>query len=295
LSAAAKENQIEKSLELLLSENERVRQFGFTSTELDREKKDVLTMYDNIAREADKTVSATFADEFVRNYLTRECIPGYQKENEIVKEFLPGITLDEVNKMGHSLTSDDNLLVLLTAQEKEGVKVPTEQEVVDIIKSVRSKKVEAYVDSVTDVPLMPEEPVATKVIRRIDDSNFGFTELTFANGVRMILKPTDFKNDEILVSAFSPGGTSLYPDNDIMSATLASTIVTQSGLGSYDYTGLQKKLSGNTARLTPYIGELREGVNGSCSPKDLETMLQLNWLYFTETRRDENAFNAYLG
>jgi zinc protease len=241
LSAAAKENQIEKSLELLLSENERVRQFGFTSTELDREKKDVLTMYDNIAREADKTVSATFADEFVRNYLTRECIPGYQKENEIVKEFLPSITLDEVNKMGQSLTSDDNLLVLLTAQEKEGVKVPTEQEVVDIIKSVRSKKVEAYVDSVTDVPLMPEEPVATKVIRRIDDSNFGFTELTFANGVRMILKPTDFKNDEILVSAFSPGGLPFIPIT-ISCRLLASTIVTQSGLGSYDYTGLQKKL-----------------------------------------------------
>ena len=294
LSAAAKENQIEKSLELLLSENERVRQFGFTSTELDREKKDVLSMYENIAKEADKTVSATFADEFVRNYLTRECIPGYQKENEIVKEFLPGITLDEINKLGQSLTSDDNLLVLLTAQEKEGVKVPTEQEVVDIIKSVRSKKVEAYVDSVTDVPLLSEEPVASKVISRIEDSNFGFTELTFANGVRMILKTTDFKNDEILLSAFSPGGTSLYPDNDIMSATLASTIVTQSGLGSYDYTGLQKKLSGNTARLTPYISELREGVNGNCSPKDLETMLQLNYLYFTETRRDENAFNAYL-
>ena len=116
----------------------------------------------------------------------------------------------------------------------------------------------------------------------------------FGNGVRMILKPTDFKNDEILISAYSPGGTSLYPDNDIMSAMLASTIVTQSGVGNYDYIGLQKKLSGNTAKLSPYISELREGVNGSCSPKDLETMLQLNYLYFTEIRRDENAFNAYI-
>ena len=110
----------------------------------------------------------------------------------------------------------------------------------------------------------------------------------------MILKPTDFKNDQILISAYSPGGTSLYPDNDIMSAMLASTIVTQSGLGNYDYIGLQKKLSGNTAKLTPYINELREGVNGSCSPKDLETMLQLNYLYFTEIRKDESAFNAYI-
>jgi len=110
----------------------------------------------------------------------------------------------------------------------------------------------------------------------------------------MILKPTDFKNDEILITAYSPGGTSLYPDNDIMSATLASTIIAQSGLGNYDFTGLQKKLSGNTAKINPYISELREGVSGSCSPRDLETMLQLNYLYFTGIRRDENAFNSYV-
>ena len=137
-------------------------------------------------------------------------------------------------------------------------------------------------------------PVASKVVKRTDDNTFGFTELTFGNGVHMILKSTEFKNDEIVLSAYSPGGTSLYPDGDIMSATLAATIITQSGLGEYDFTGLQKKLSGNTAKLSPYINELREGVNGNCSPKDLETMLQLNYLYFTRTRKDENAFNAYI-
>ena len=110
----------------------------------------------------------------------------------------------------------------------------------------------------------------------------------------MILKSTDFKNDEIVLSAYSPGGTSLYPDGDIMSASLAPTIIVQSGLGDYDFIGLQKKLSGNTAKLNPYISELREGVNGNCSPKDLETLLQLNYLYFTKTRKDENAFNAYI-
>ena len=110
----------------------------------------------------------------------------------------------------------------------------------------------------------------------------------------MILKSTDFKNDEIIISAYSPGGISLYPVADVMSATLAPAIISQSGLGDYDFTGLQKKLSGNTAKLTPYISELREGVNGSCSPKDLETMLQLNYLYFTRPRRDESAYNAYV-
>ncbi len=294
LYAAAKENQIEKSIEVILTENERVHQFGFTSSELERTKKNILTFYENGAKEADKTESSTYADEFIRNYLTRECIPGYAREYEIVKEILPGITLKEVNSLAEKWITNDNMLVLLTAQEKEGVKVPAEQEVADIIKSTETKKVEAYVDKVTDTPLISEEPVPSRVINQTENDVFGFTELTFDNGVKMVLKPTDFKNDEILLNAFSPGGISLYPDQDIMSAMLASTIITQSGLGDYNLTGLQKKLSGNTAKLSPYINELREGISGSCSPKDFETLLQLNYLYFTRVRKDEDAFNSYL-
>ena len=207
---------------------------------------------------------------------------------------MPGISLEELNKMGHSLTTDKNMIVLITAQEKQGVTVPTEQQVAEMIRSARSKKVEAYVDKVTDVPLLSTVPLPASVIKRTQNSEFGYTELLFGNGVRMILKPTDFKNDEILLAAFSDGGFSLYPDQDVLSAMLAPTIIVQSGLGEYDYTGLKKKLSGNTAQLSPYINELREGVNGNCSPKDLETMLQLNYLYFTGIRKDESAFNAYM-
>lgn len=294
LYTGAKENQLEKSIETVMIENERVRKFGFTATELEREKKDIYTMYENGAKEADKTLSADFADEFVRNYLTQESIPGYQKEFELVKEFLTGISLDEINKLGQKWISDENVLALITAQEKEGIQVPTEQRVAEIINSIRTQNIEAYVDKASDAPLLAALPVPVAVTKRVDNNVFGYTELTFGNGVRMILKPTDFKNDQILLSAYSPGGTSLYPDNDIMSAMLASTIVTQSGIGNYDYLGLQKKLSGNTAKLTPYINDLREGVNGSCSPKDLETMLQLNYLYFTAVRKDTIAFSAYL-
>ena len=294
LYTGAKENQIEKSIETVLTESERVRRFGFTAPELEREKKDIYTMYENGAKEADKTLSSEYADEFIRNFLTQECIPGYQREFELVKEFLAGITLEEINKLGQSWIRDENILALITAQEKEGINVPSEQQVGEIIKSIKAKDLEAYVDKASDAPLLSVLPVPSAVTKKSENSKFGLTELVFGNGVRMILKPTDFKNDQIMISAFSPGGTSLYPDNDIMSAMLASTIVTQSGVGNYDYLGLQKKLSGNTAKLTPYINELREGVNGSCSPKDLETMLQLNYLYFTGVRRDEDAFNAYL-
>lgn len=294
LMVSAKENQIEKSLETLLTENERVRRFGFLASEFEREKKDMLTMYEKMAKEADKTESSSYADEYIRNYLENEPIPGIQKEFEIVSDFLPGITLDEINNLGREWVTDNNLVALVTAQEKEGIKVPSESQVHDIIKSVKEMKLEAYAEEISESPLLEEMPVATRITKRSYNSRYGFTELFFGNGVRMILKPTDFKNDEILVTAYSPGGTSLYPDNDIMSATLASTIVVQSGLGEFDYIGLQKKLSGNTAKLTPYINELREGVNGSCSPRDLETLLQLNYLYFTRTRRDEDAFNGYI-
>ena len=294
LSVGAKENQIEKSIEVILSENERVRQFGFTTTELEREKTDVLSMYDKMAKESDKTESGSYADEFVRNYLDRECIPGIKKEYELVKGYLPEISLEEINNLGKTWTTEMNMAALITAQEKEGVNVPSEEQVKDIIKGVKTKKTEAYIDKVSDVPLLAQKPVGSKVIKRTEDKKFGFTELIFGNGIRMIVKSTDFKNDEIVLTAYSPGGNSLYPDSDLMTATLAPLIIQQSGLGDYDFIGLQKKLSGNTAKLIPYISDLQEGVNGNCSTKDLETMLQLNYLYFTKIRRDENAFNSYI-
>lgn len=294
LSVGAKENQIEKSLDVLLTENERVRRFGFTPTELEREKKDLMSGYERMAREADKTPSDSYADEYIRNYMTGECIPGIKKEFEIAKDYVPGITLEEIDSLGRTLTTDTNMVALITAQLKEGVNVPTEQQVLDIIKAVKTKEIAPYIDAVSNTPLLSTVPVGTKVVNRSDDKKFGYIGLTFGNGVHMILKPTEFKNDEIVLTAFSPGGTSLYPDSDVMSANLATAIVTQSGLGNFDLTELQKKLSGNTAVLHPYIDELDEGVSGSCTPKDLETMLQLNYLYFTGIRKDESAYQALI-
>lgn len=294
LYASAKEDQLRESIEVILAENEKVRRYGFNDSELEREKKNILSFYEQVAKEADKTESATYAGEFIRNYFTGESMPGYQKEYELVRELLPGIGVEEINRMGQEWISGKNIIALLTAQEKEGLTIPSEEEIAEIIKSAGSQKVEAYVDSVADAPLLSEIPSSSPVIKRTENTFFRFTELSFGNGVRMILMPTDFSNDEILLTAYSPGGISLYPDQEVMSATLAATIVTQSGLGDYDLTGLQKLLSGNTAKLTPYISELHEGFNGSCSPKDLETLLQLNYLYFTGIRRDEDAYNSYM-
>jgi len=147
---------------------------------------------------------------------------------------------------------------------------------------------------VVNEPLLAKKPAGSRVFRRKDNPDFEYTELIFMNGVHILLKPTDFKNDQILFAGFSPGGTSLYLIEDYMSATMATNIVTMSGTGNFDQIALGKKLAGNTAKLSPYIGEIYEGVTGSAAPNDLETMLQLNYLYFTDVRRDEKAFNTLI-
>ena len=292
--AMAKENQIGESLEALLIENERVKRFGFTQTELDREKQEILTSFDQAAKEAGKNNSDRLADEYVRNFTDQESIPGIITENSYAQRFIPDVTIEEVNQLAAKWFTDENICLIVMAPEKEGVEIPTEKDLLEILSASKQAEITEFIDQVIDEPLMKEKPEGTRVFRRKIDTDFGYTELIFMNGVHILLKSTDFKNDQILFSGFSPGGTSLYLDEDYMSAVIATSFVTMSGLGEFDQIALGKKLTGNTAKLTPYISEIYEGVSGSTSPKDLETMLQLNYMYFTDVRRDEKAFNTLI-
>ena len=290
--AVAKDNEIEKSLEALLLENERVKRFGFTETELEREKLGLLLIFDRAEKEANNIYSDMLADEYVRNFLENEPVPGIIAENTYAQHFIPKITLEEVNRLASKWLTDENICLIVMAPEKEGVTVPSEDEILMTLQASKLTELSEYIDYTVDEPLMPARPEGSRVFRRSVDANFGYTELTFMNGVQIVLKPTDFRNDQILFSGFSPGGSSIYLDEDYMSALMATNIIAMSGLGNFDYISLGKKLTGNTARLSPYISELYEGVSGSASPNDLETMLQLNYLYFTAVRRDEKAFNT---
>jgi zinc protease len=294
LGAAAKENKIDKSLEVLLRENERVLRFGFTQTELDRVKADMESSYEAMEKEADKTETSSFVREYTSNFLTGEPIPGIKNERKYLLASLPTIKLDELNKLAKEFITDNNICVTITAPEKAGIKIPKEAEVLNIIKASKTEKVTAYIDKVSNSPLLENKPVGSKVISRKDNKDFGYTELTFANGVKAVLKPTDFKNDEILFSASSPGGTSLYPDKEIYSASFASSIIDQSGIGNFDNTELGKKLSGKIVSISPYISSIKEGLSGNVVPKDFETLLQLNYLYFTAPRKDTAEFNGYI-
>ncbi|MEI6822910.1 MAG: insulinase family protein [Bacteroidota bacterium] len=291
---SAKENMIDKALLVVLQENERVKAFGFLNTEFDRQKEEMLSNFEKAAKEADKSESANFCSEYVDNFLSKEPIPGVKNELKYLKKLLPEIKLEDINALAKKWITDDNMALVLTAPEKEGVKVPTKEDILNVIKNSKTTKLEPYVDSFKDEPFLTETLKGSKVVSTKENKEVGFTELTLANGILVILKPTDYKNDEILVSAYSPGGISLYPDKDYISAKFASTIIDQSGIGNFDNIQLEKKLKGKIVQVSPTISEIQEGITGSSTPNDFETLLQMTYLYFKSPRKDTSAFNTFI-
>jgi zinc protease len=292
--AAVGEDGIEKGLLALIEENERVRQYGFTEGELERYKKVVLNRYAQAYNERNKSESASYAAEYIRNFLKNETIPGIEYENEAIKTLLPGVTLEEVNALADRFITKENRVVIITGPDKEGVIQPTEEEVMAMLDEAGQMKITPYAEENLGTALMSTLPVAGAVAATKTVDKLGLTELTFANGVKAVLKPTDFKDDEILMSGYSAGGSSLYPDTDSYSADNATDIINQSGVADFSAVNLQKMLSGKTVAVSPYISTLSEGFRGNAAPKDLETMLQLLHLYFTSPRKDSVAFQSYI-
>ncbi len=283
-----------RGLSVLLEENERVLRHGFTQGELERQKTEILTNMQRALKEKDKTDSRRFASRYVAHFVDGIAIPGIEDEVDFYKLLLPSIQLSEINALAKKWITEENRVVVITGPEKTGVPFPSEEDVFAILESVSKKDIKPYVDNVSDEPLMAviPSPAPIKEEKKLD--NIGVTELTLANGLKVVLKPTDFKNDEILVSGYSPGGSSLYGDEDYPNASNAARIVDNSGIATFDAPQLQKKLTGKTLRISPYISELYEGFNGSVSPDDLETLLQLVHLYFTKPRKDEAALQSYI-
>ncbi len=292
--AMVPEGGASKGLKVLLEENERVQKHGFNQSELDRQKTEILTGMEKALKEKDKTDSRRFASRYVAHFVDGIAIPGISDEVGFYKKFLPTITIQEVNQLAKKWVTDENRVIVITGPDKPNVPMPTENDVLGILESVKQLDIKPYIDNVSDEPLMAEIPTAAPIKEERKLDNIGVTELTLANGLKVVLKQTDFKNDEILVSAYSPGGSSLYSDEDYPNATNAARIVNTSGISNFDLPQLQKKLTGKTMNVSPYIGELWEGFNGSSSPDDIEAFLQMTHLYFTKPRKDENALKSYI-
>lgn len=291
--ALAKTGELMKSLKAILIENERVKKFGFTSTELARAKDTYLKGIDNEFNERNKRRSDQYVWDYFGHFLNNEPVPGAEKNHVLARQFVPDITLEEINELPKQYITEKNRVISLQGPEKEELVYPTESEVLNLVNSIANETIEAYVDNVADKPLIQGALKTGLVINEKTDDVTGITEWSLSNGIKVFVKPTDFKDDEILMHAYSTGGYSLYPANKNLSATYAASVINESGLGSYDAVQFQKFLSGKIVSVTPFISELQEGMMGNCSNSDLETMMQMMHVFFTQPRLDSSSFFSF--
>lgn len=291
VSAMPKENQIEAATEMLLTEIRRIDQHGFLQSELDRQKEDLLSWYTKAAKEENKTQSNSLAQEYTNNYLEGEVIPGIRQEWKYAKEFIPEITLEEINTLAAAWITEENFVYYLTAPEQEGFKVPSEKEILSIYNKTKNIKTDPWVDNFKDEPLFTKELKDVKAKVTKENKAIGYTEYTCPNGIRFIVKKTEYKADEIQMNSFAFGGTSLYSDEDYYAASSAASLIDDAGIAQFNSTQLQKKLKGKNLSVSPYINDEQQGFSGSCSPQDLETMLQLTYLYYDAPRKDQESFD----
>ncbi len=292
--AVTNEGKSMEGLEAVLIENERALKFGFTASELERQKQELMRQLESAVKEKDKTESGNLAQSYVSNFLENEFIMSPEQELEIGKKLIPTIELFEINILPKKWVIDEGQVITIAGPEKDGLTYPTEADIKKLIVNIKTMDIKPYEDKVSSEPLISKDLTAADIVSEKANDQLGTKEIVLKNGVTVILKKSDFKNDEILMSAFSPGGGSQYGDEDEMNISMASDLVSNAGLGKLDEVQLQKRLTGKKVRVAPYITNSYEGMNGNASPEDLELMFQLIYLYFTEPRKDVDAYNSFV-
>ena len=278
----------------LLYQLEKMHRYGFTNAELDRVKTEKLNAMEKYYNERNTRQNITLARECIRHYEDGEAMPGAQWEYDFIQAVLPMISLETVNNVAKALVHA-NPTVAISGPEKEGVHIPSEEAILASLAGQSELAIEAPVEEAFDSELVKKMPRKGKIKSVTRNEEFGMTEWVLSNGVKVVIKTTDFKADEIQMRGFSKGGLSLVKTDDLPSAMVATDIVEYSGIGGFNYTQLEKALTGKTVSVSPAIHENTEQISGSSAVKDLETMLQLTYLYFTAPRRDEQAYETFMG
>ena len=293
--AVPKEGKELDGLNALLLEAEKIKRFGFTNSELERAKTDYLKTLEKSNNERDNQKNNSLVREYVRNFLTQEPIPGIEWEYNTVKMMAPQLKLEMINQVAKSYVTDSNLIVSIMAPDKQAVIIPTKEQILAAISQSKKAELKAKAEEVLNKPLIKSVPKAGKLAKVSENKELGTTEWLLSNGVKVIIKPTTFKKDEILLTAFSNGGISKVKNTaDLASASMAATIVSNNGLGDYNQIELGKILTGKIATVTPAIDGYDEGFSGNSSVSDFETLLQLVYLNFTAPRKDDNAYKALI-
>ncbi len=283
------------AINALVAEDERARQFGFTASELERARKGMLRSYENMYQERDKSDSAGYAAEYIRNFLEGESIPGVVNEYQYAQQLIPGITLDEVNAaMRAAIPDNQSKLVIYTGIDKPGAPAPKPAELLALATAAEKISVKANEEKVYGSQLMPARPVAGSIVKQTTNDKLGTTDLLLSNGVRVVLRPTDFNNDEVLMGGLRYGGWSLFEDRDLFAAHYASSIVNQMGVLDYSPSDLVKMLAGKSVSASARVSALNEAVRGEAGRDDIETMLQLTYLQMTQPRKDPVIYSAFV-
>ena len=293
LSASSKADGIETALKTLLQETERARRFGFTESEYARARANYLQSLESAYNEREKTKHGSYVREYVQNFLNGEPIPGIEAEYAMMNQLAPNIPLQAMNMVMQQLVPDSNQIVIIAGPAKESLKYPTKEEVINLLKGMKDLDLQAYVDKVSDEPLMKEAPKGGKIISEKEGDIYGSTKLVLSNGVTVYVKKTDFKADEIRMKGTSLGGKSIFPDKDALNFAVMDNVIAVGGLGNFSQVDLTKVLAGKKVSVNAGLGATTENVFGTCSPKDFETMMQLTYLTFTAPRKDAEAFESF--
>lgn len=294
LNAAVAEGGAERGLAALVGEVERAARHGFTAAELEREKAELLRMWEQIYAERTKTTSGQYAGQYADHFLRRGVLRTTDDEYALQTGLVPGITLADVDAAARRFAAHRDRVVLVTGPAREGLAQTTEARLAFVADSATRADVVPWTETLSDAPLLAGTPAPGRVVAADSVAEVGVIRWTLSNGARVVLKPTDFKDDEILFAATSPGGLSLLPDSAYRYGQTATAAVQLAGIGELPLTDLQKRLTGKAASVGPSVGDYAEGMNGYAAPKDVETLFQLVHLYFTQPRRDTAAWTAYL-
>ncbi len=293
ISAVAKPNQEDIALEAILTENERVKRFGFTESELERVKTNMLVGLESAYKQKDKTNNEDYIEEMQSNFLTNEPIVDFEDYYTIAKQLIPTITVDEVSAKAKEFNTEKNRTVVISGPS-ENAKHLTEAEVKAIMDKVAKSNIEPYKDEVSDASLISEELPGSKIVATKQLPQFNAVEWTLANGAKVVFRKADYEKDAVSLASYSKGGTSLYDVDMLASAQNAAGFVGAYGLGDFDAITLKKLLTGKMASCSVSIGGLSESVSGGSTPQDFETMLQLLYLRFEKPRFDKEAHEALM-
>jgi len=291
---APKEGREEEAFTDMLFQLEKMHRYGFTQAELDRVKSETLNALEKRYNERNNRQNYSIARECVRHFEDGGYMPGLQWKYEFVQATLPLISLENVNDVAKALIHP-NPTVAISAPQKESVIIPSDEFILASLAGMSELAIEAPVEEAFDAELVKKAPRKGKIKSSRYNKEIEATEWTLSNGVKVAFHPTEYKADEIILYAFSKGGLTQVKTDDLPSANLADAVISLSGIGRFNYTQLDKALTGKTASVQPEISDIIETMSGSSSVKDLETMLQLMYLYFTSPRRDEQSYQTLMG